>query len=1324
MALNIANLNGDNGFITVGTGPDGRDVHGISISGLGDVNGDGLDDFVIGSDGGDFSPPDLAGRSHVIFGTTNGFPEFIDLTKLDSFTGDEDIGFTIFGPQPWSQAGFAVGSAGDMNGDGFMDIVIGGPNDDVRFYGIEVEVEVPVIDDGDDDEDEDDEDGGDDEPQTEIVTVELNDDLRKAEGAAWVVYGQASFEDAVFLSNGDGAVVRKFDGDVPTPVDVVQYNLLPGALDDGEVTQDDFYFDPKGLFYGEQVGYSVGTQGDVNGDGADDLIVGSKGDLFTTGDTFVIFGKVGDYIDSLSGSDINGTNGIQISGLFGNDQAGSATTLVDLNGDGVDDIVIGANEFDNSGGNTNEGRVYVVFGSTDPGYYTQNGGRFTVADIGGRLDGIVITGKQGTLAGEAINNAGDVNGDGIDDLLIASPGSNGFHQPGSPSYNPPDSYIIWGKNDGGLRDINLGNLSPADGVRITKGNDFSDGGNIVDFSHEYADTAGDVNSDGFDDIILGTNQKNTGAGFATVIYGSADFGGSQGLVIMDDEIQGTGGFRVFTTDQKPFNTLNFNGTNTNFGASVGGIGDINGDGVDDVAIGQPAFTGEIDGTPVTEDAISDTLRERGKTSIVFGVKFEDLGQEITSGFNDKQQEVITLTISLSNPALNRVTVNWQTVNGTAVAGSDFVNAGGALTFEEGQQTKTIDVTILGNDFTEGDESFGIEFTDAKGAGFSLTDDNGNYLGGSTTDTMNVTIQSLPNEAPVANNDSASVQEDTIATGTVRGNDSDADGDPLSFSLNTGPSNGIATVNPDGSFTYDPSQNFNGVDSFTYTVDDGKGATDTGTVTITVAPVNDAPEAQDDRFFIDEDTSVNGSVLANNGQGADTDPEGDPVTVTLTSNVQNGQLTLNANGTFSYEPDANFNGTDTFTYTVSDAPGSANSATVTIEVDPVQDDPIAANDVFTLAEGTLLLGNVMADNGAGPDIELDNEDITVSLREVASNGSAVVLSGGAFIYIPNDGFSGTDLFTYELRDEDGNTDTATVLVTVEARLMTFDVTASAPQIDEGDQGTQTLTFTVTRTGNTADVGRVDFAITGLGADPLGSDDVSGPLPSGTLTFGVGETQQTVSIEVTGDFVPEANETVGLTLSNADNAGDGGTAFTTQTAAVVVLDGDQADLVGTNGKDKLRGDDDDEVIVAGGGDDRVDGRDGDDVLIGEDGDDRLRGRDDDDLLIGGAGNDRLDGGNGDDILRGGPGDEDRLKGGKDDDIFVYELGDGTVIVEDFDEDDDLIDLSGLGADFDTLDEIMAVADQEKKDVIFEFGGGNDLVIRKIDVDDLDDADLFIL
>ena len=200
-----------------------------------------------------------------------------------------------------------------------------------------------------------------------------------------------------------------------------------------------------------------------------------------------------------------------------------------------------------------------------------------------------------------------------------------------------------------------------------------------------------------------------------------------------------------------------------------------------------------------------------------------------------------------------------------------------------------------------------------------------------TDSIAVTISvTAVNDAPMAVDDTAITAEDTAVDITVTANDTDAEGDPLSVTSVTAPNTGTAVITSGSTttVTYTPGANFNGTDTFDYTLSDGTN-TATGMVTVSVTAVNDAPTAVDDTVITAEDTAVDITVTAN-----DTDAEGDPLSVTSVTAPSNGTaaITSGSTTTVTYSPGVNFNGTDTFDYTVSDGTDTA-TGTVTVRVGP-------------------------------------------------------------------------------------------------------------------------------------------------------------------------------------------------------------------------------------------------------------------------------------------------------------------------------------------------------------------------------------------------------
>ena len=289
-----------------------------------------------------------------------------------------------------------------------------------------------------------------------------------------------------------------------------------------------------------------------------------------------------------------------------------------------------------------------------------------------------------------------------------------------------------------------------------------------------------------------------------------------------------------------------------------------------------------------------------------------------------------------------------------------------------------------------------------------------------TDTATVTVTVNPeNDPPVAVDDTPSTDEDTSVDINVLANDTDLDGDTLTVDSFTQPGNGTVTENTDGTLKYTPDADYNGTDSFTYTVSDGQGGTDTATVTVTVNPENDPPVAVDDTPSTDEDTSVDINVLAN-----DTDLDGDTLTVDSFTQPGNGTVTENTDGTLKYTPDADYNGTDSFTYTVSDGQGGTDTATVTVTVNPENDPPVAVDDTPSTDEDTSVDINVLAN-----DTDLDGDTLTVDSFTQPGNGTVTENTDGTLKYTPDADYNGTDSFTYTVSDGQGGTDTATVTVTV-------------------------------------------------------------------------------------------------------------------------------------------------------------------------------------------------------------------------------------------------------------------------------------------------------
>ncbi len=290
--------------------------------------------------------------------------------------------------------------------------------------------------------------------------------------------------------------------------------------------------------------------------------------------------------------------------------------------------------------------------------------------------------------------------------------------------------------------------------------------------------------------------------------------------------------------------------------------------------------------------------------------------------------------------------------------------------------------------------------------------------GVLSDTASVTIIiRAVNDAPVAFDDTASTKEDEAVSISVLSNDADVDNSNLSLvAANISAQNGRTSISGQ-QMVYSPSLNFEGTDSFTYSVSDGS-LSDTASVTVTVQAVNDGPVAIDDTASTNEDEAVSISVLSN-----DVDIEDDSLSLVAANiSAQNGRTSISGQQ-MVYSPSLNFEGTDSFTYRVSDGRLS-DTALVTITIRAVNDAPVALDDRASTAEDEAVSISVLSN-----DADVENDSLSLTAVSPAQNGRTSI-SGQQMVYSPNLNFVGTDSFTY--RVSDGSlSDTASVTVTVQA-----------------------------------------------------------------------------------------------------------------------------------------------------------------------------------------------------------------------------------------------------------------------------------------------------
>jgi VCBS repeat-containing protein len=421
-------------------------------------------------------------------------------------------------------------------------------------------------------------------------------------------------------------------------------------------------------------------------------------------------------------------------------------------------------------------------------------------------------------------------------------------------------------------------------------------------------------------------------------------------------------------------------------------------------------------------------------------------------------------------------------------------------------------------------------------------------GGSVNQTFTWTVT---NPAPVANDDAATTNEDTAVSGNVLSSggpgdvaDSDPDGDPLrvtGFTVAGDPTPhgagdtviiagvGTLTLDVDGAYSFTPTADWNGtVPTVTYTVSDDEGGTDTADLVITVAPVADLTAA-DDSTTTPEDTSVNDTVAGN-----DSTTSGGTLTFAKASDPEHGSVIVNGDGTYTYTPDANYNGPDSFTYTVTDpASGESLTQTVTITVNPVNDAPViaggdqsgAVTEAGNLDDGTVVAGDPDA-SGSFTASDVDGDALTWSVAgtpDTTYGTFSIDAATGAWSYA----LDNTLPATQALNEGD------TVSLTYDA------------QVSDGNGGTATRSVTIT--------------ITGTNDSPVANGDTATVTESGVLGGGNTPTAGIPSVTdnvLTNDTDVDDGEKASLTVSEVSFGGSAGTigAALTGTYGSLVLNSD--------------------------------------------------------------------------------------------------------------------------------------------------------------------------
>lgn len=467
-AFNLTLLNGTTGFQIEGL--NANDNLGYSVSSAGDINGDGKSDLVLGAYNASSGGRLQSGSAYILFGKAGGWPAVFDLNVLDGSNG-----FKIEGLGANDQLGISVGAAGDINGDGKSDLLLAASG------------------------------------------------VNAGTGAVYVLFGNAT--------------------GWPTVFDLSTLNGLNG-------------FVVNGLNAADKLGSSVSTAGDINGDGKTDIILGASQTSFG-GSVYVLFGKTTGFPAVFNLSALNGLNGFTVNSPLAYANLGSSVSIAgDINKDGIADLVLGA--YNASPGTNQLGSVYILFGNA-----TSWPAIFNLSTLNG-INGFSVNGlKAGDTLGSSVSRAGDINADGIADLLL------GADQSGSGVRNLIGwSYVLFGQANGWSANFDLTTLDGSNGFAI-RGPGKSYFGDPVRY-------AGDINGDGRDDLVLGASSRAyLGQGSAYVLFGQTN-GWPAAFDITT--LNGSNGFIV--------NGLTAYG----FGSSASTAGDINGDGCSDIIVGAPRTT--------------------------------------------------------------------------------------------------------------------------------------------------------------------------------------------------------------------------------------------------------------------------------------------------------------------------------------------------------------------------------------------------------------------------------------------------------------------------------------------------------------------------------------------------------------------------------------------------------------------------------------------------------------------------------------------------------------------------------------------------------------
>ena len=394
--------------------------------------------------------------------------------------------------------------------------------------------------------------------------------------------------------------------------------------------------------------------------------------------------------------------------------------------------------------------------------------------------------------------------------------------------------------------------------------------------------------------------------------------------------------------------------------------------------------------------------------------------------------------------------------------------------------------------------------------------------------------------PTANADTATTAEDTPVDVDVLVNDTDPEGNPLTVTAVSTPARGTASANSAGTIRYAPPGNLNGSDAFTYTVDDGQGHAATGTVTVTVTPVNDDPVAGPDVLVTSRNVPSSLAVLAN-----DTDVDGDALSVSAVTDPPNGTATIESNGSVTYAPDADYSGPDAFDYTIVDGVGGSAAGHVAVTVVLVNYPPVAVDDTATTAEDTPTSIDVV-----GNDTDVDGGALTATAVAQPAHGNTTLEAGGTVRYTPARDYAGPDAFTYTVADGVGVTATGNVSVTVTP------VNDAPVAVADAATTPEDTAITLALAANDTDVDGDALAVVAVGQPTLGAATLAGDgsvqCTPAVNVYGVDSFTYTVGDGADGTATGTATVTVSA-VNDAPVAAPKSVSTSYQTAVSITLTG---------------------------------------------------------------------------------------------------------------------------------------------------------------------------